>query len=131
MPFIYKHEAGDRKASLGDALGTNVCSEGSVPGKTQVEVEGLQIVWLGKSLYIQISVSVQFSSVQFSSVTQSCLTVCDPMNCSMPGLPVHHKLPEFIQTHAHRVGDDIQPSHPLSSPSPPAPNPSQQQGLFQ
>ena len=74
VPFIYKHEAGDRKASLGDALGTNVCSEGSVPGKTQVEVEGLQIVWLGKSLYIQISVSVQFSSVQFSySVVSDCL----------------------------------------------------------
>ena len=67
MPFIYKHEAGGRKASLGDASGTNVCSEGSVPGKTQVEVEGLQIVWLGKSLYIQISVSVQFSSVQLLS----------------------------------------------------------------
>ena len=64
-----------------------------------------------------------FSSVQFSSVAQSCPTLCDPMNCSMPGLPVHHQLPEFTQTHVHRVGDAIQPSHPLSSPSPPAPNP--------
>ena len=72
-----------------------------------------------------------FSSVQFSSVTQSCLTLCDPMNCSMPGLPVHHQLPEFTQTHVHRVSDAIQPSHPLSSPSPPAPNPSQHQSLFQ
>ena len=71
-----------------------------------------------------------FSSVQFSSVAQSCLTLCDPMNCSMPGLPVHHQLPEFTQTHAHWVGDAIQPSHPLLSPSPPAPNPSQHQGLF-
>ena len=71
------------------------------------------------------------SSVQFSAVTQSCLTLCDPMNRSTPGLPVHHHLPEFIQTHAHRVGDAIQPSHPLSSPSPPAPNPSQHQSLFQ
>ena len=53
------------------------------------------------------------------------------MNCSTPGLPVHHKLPEFAQTHAHQVGDAIQPSHPLSSPSPPVPNPSQHQGLFQ
>ena len=70
-------------------------------------------------------------SVQFSSVAQSCLTLCDPMNHSTPGLPVHHQLPEFTQTHVHRVGDDIQPSHPLSSPSPPAPNPSQHQGLFQ
>ena len=68
---------------------------------------------------------------QFSSVTQSCPTLCDPMNCSMPGLPVHHQLPEFTQTHVHRVSDAIQPSHPLSSPSPPAPNPSQLQSLFQ
>ena len=68
---------------------------------------------------------------QFSSVTQSCPTLCDPMNRSTPGLPVHHQLPEFTQTHVHRVGDAIQPSHPLSSPSPPAPNPSQHQGLFQ
>ena len=68
---------------------------------------------------------------QFSSVAQSCLTLFEPMNRSTPHLPVHHKLPEFTQTHAHRVGDAIQPSHPLSSPSPPAPNPSQHQGLFQ
>ena len=72
-----------------------------------------------------------FSSVQFSSVAQSCPTLCDPMNRSTPGLPVHHQLPEFTQTHVHQVGDAIQPSNPLSSPSPPAPNPSQHQGLFQ
>ena len=71
------------------------------------------------------------SKVPFSSVTQSCPTLCDPMNCSTPGLPVHHQLPESTQTHVHGVGDAIQPSHPLSSPSPPAPNPSQHQGLFQ
>ena len=71
------------------------------------------------------------SSVQFSSVTQSCPTLCDPMNRSTPGLPVHHHLPEFTQTHVHRVSDAIQPSHPLSSSSPPAPNPSQHQSLFQ
>ena len=62
-------------------------------------------------------------SVQFSSVAQSCLTLCGPMNRSTPGLPVHHQLPEFTQTHVCRVGDAIHPSHPLSSPSPPAPNP--------
>ena len=62
-------------------------------------------------------------SVQFSSAAQSCPTLCDPMNCSTPGLPGHHHLPEFAQTHVHRVGDAIQPSHPLSSPSPPAPIP--------
>ena len=70
------------------------------------------------------------SSVQFSSVTQSCPTLWDPMNRSTPGLPVHHQLLESTQTHVHRFGDAIQPSHPLSSPSPPAPNLSQHQGLF-
>ena len=67
----------------------------------------------------------------FSSVAQSCLTLYDPMNCSTPGLhlPIHHQLPEFTQTHVHRVSDAIQPSHPLSSSSPPAPNPSQHQGF--
>ena len=70
-------------------------------------------------------------SVQFISVTQSCPTLCKPMNCSRPGRPVHHWLSEFTQTHVHWVGDAIQPSHPLSSPSPPAPNPSKYQGLFQ
>ena len=71
------------------------------------------------------------SSVQFSSVAQLCLTLCNPTNCSTPGLLVHHQLPEFTQTHVHRVDDAIQPSHPLLSPSPPAPNPSQHQSLFQ
>ena len=66
-----------------------------------------------------------------SSVAQLCLTLCDPMNRSMLGLPVQHQLPEFTQTHVHRVSDAIQPSHPLSSPSPPALNPSQHQSLFQ
>ena len=72
-----------------------------------------------------------FSSVQFSSVTQSCPTLLDPMNHSTPGLPVHHQLLEFTQTHVQRVSDTIQPSHHLLSPSLPAPNPSQHQGLFQ
>ena len=71
------------------------------------------------------------SSVQLSSVAQSCLTLCDPMNHSMPGLLVHHQLLEFTQTHVHRVGDAIKPSHPLSTSFPPAPNPSQHQSLFQ
>ena len=69
--------------------------------------------------------------LQCSSVAQSCPTLRDPMNRSTPGLPVHHQLPEFTQTHIHRVSDAIQPSHSLSSPSPPAPNPSQHQSLFQ
>ena len=71
------------------------------------------------------------NSDQFSSVTQLCPTLCNPMNRSTPGLPVHHQLPEFTQTFVHQVSDAIQPSHPLSSPSPPAPNPSRHQGLFQ
>ena len=73
---------------------------------------------------------VNSSSVQFSSVAQSCPTLCDPMNRSTPGLHVHHQIPEFTQTHVHQVSDAIQPSQPLSSPSP-APSPSQHQGLFQ
>ena len=72
-----------------------------------------------------------FLQYQFSSATQLCLTLHDPMNHSMPGLPVHHQVLEFAQIHVHWVGDTIQPSHPLSSPSPPAPNPSQHHGLFQ
>ena len=70
------------------------------------------------------------SSVQFSSVTQSCPTLCDPVDCSTPGLPVHHQLLEFTQTHVHWVSDAIQPSHPLSSPSPPTFNLFHHQGLF-
>ena len=91
----------------------------------------IRVGW-NKTLHLRVVKLIPFSdSVQFSSIAQSCLTLCDPMNCSMPGLPVHHQLPEFTQTHAHRIGDAIQPSHPLSSPSPPAPNHSQHQGLFQ
>ena len=81
-----------------------------------------------KLFWNNISLNISFS--QFSWVAQLCLTLCDPMNRSTPGLPVHHQLPEFTQTHVHRVGDAIQPSHPLSSPSLPTLKPSQHQGLF-
>ena len=97
----------------------------------KVKVESEKV---GLKLNIQktkIMASGPISSVQFSSVTQSCPTLCNPMNHSMPGLPVHHHLPEFTQTHVHRVHDAIQPSHPRSSPSPPVPNPSHHQSLFQ
>ena len=77
-----------------------------------------------------MSIKAVRSIFQFSSVTQSCLTLCNPMDCSMPGFPVHRQLLELAQTHVHRVSDAIQPSHPLSSPSP-AFNLSQHQGLFQ
>ena len=76
-----------------------------------------EMVWMSSLMRSAVS------SVQFSSVTQSCLTLCDPMNYSTPDLPVHHQLLEFTQTHVHRVGDAIQPTHLLSSPSPPVPNP--------
>ena len=74
---------------------------------------------------------IYLDSVQFSSVSQLCPTLCNPLNCSTPGLPVHHQYLKFTQTHIHRVSDAIQPSHPLLSPSPPAPNSSQLQSLFQ
>ena len=77
------------------------------------------------------SIFLSFPIFQFSSVAQSCPTLCDPMNHSTPGLPVHHHLPEFTQTHVHQVCDAIQPSHPGLFPSPPAPNLSQHQSLFQ
>ena len=83
------------------------------------------------SVLIPIPKRAMIKNVQFSSVTRSCPTLCDPMNHSTPGLAVHHQLPEFTQIHVYRVSDAIQPSHPLSSPSPPAPKPSQHQSLFQ
>ena len=107
-------------------------------------IEGFMVnsVYLHKYVYLEMvcdlkysaltfSNHIAFSSVQFSSVAQSCLTLCDPMNRSTPGLPVHHQLPEFTQTHVYRVSDAIQPYHPLSSPSPAAPNSCQHQSLFQ
>ena len=81
--------------------------------------------------FLPFLVGQRSDGIQFSSVAQSCLTLCDPVNHSTPGLPVHHQLLEFTQTPVHWVSDAIQPSHPLSSPFPPAPNPSQHQSLFQ
>ena len=85
----------------------------------------------GLKLKIQKMKIMASSPIQFSSVDQSCPTLCDPMNHSTPGLPVHQELPKLTQTYIHRIGDAIQPSYPLSSPFPPAPNPSQHQSLFQ
>ena len=99
---------------------------------TSATWEGPGGLGLGLGLRLGIGLGLgKAQVVQFSSVAQSCPTLCDPMNCSTPGLPVHHHLPKFTQTHIHCVRDAIQPSHPLSSPSPPAPNPSQHQSLFQ
>ena len=88
---------------------------------------GRSLYWV--ALLFGIFFTVKYNIYQFSSVAQLCPTLCYPMNHSTPGLPVHHQLPKFTQTHIHRVGDTIQPSHPLSSPSPPALNPSQHQSL--
>ena len=98
----------------------------SLPGSSVHGIFQARVLEWGAIAFLQL-----LSSVQFSSVTQSCPTLCDPMNRNTPGLPVHHQLPEFTQTHVHRVPDAIQPSHPWSSPSPPAPNPSQHQSLYQ
>ena len=90
--------------------------------------ENWEFLWSQeKQMYLDVFCML---AQQFNSVTQSCLTLCDPMNCSIPGFPVHHQLLEFSQTHVHWLGDAIQPSHPPSSPSPPTFNLSQHQGLF-
>ena len=89
------------------------------------EMHNLSILWSP-----QVDTIILTCKIQFSSVTQHCLTLCNCMVCSTPGLPVHHQLPEFAQTRLHWVSDAIQPSHPLSSPSPPAFNLSQHQGHF-
>ena len=99
-------------------------------GKTPSDINHSRILYDPPPSILKIKVKINKSD-QIRSVTQSCPTLCDPMNCSTPGLPVHHQLPEFIQTHIHQVSDAIQPSHPLSSHSPLAPNPSQHQSLFQ
>ena len=97
---------------------------------TPSSVSSLITLYHPSSASFSLTVEHAKTDSQFSSVAQSCPTLCDPMNGSMPGLPVHHQLSEFTQTHVHQVGDAIQPSHPLSSPSPPAPNPSQHQSLY-
>ena len=107
-----------------------VTDRGQGPGEWAKQVKGVKrhkLPVIDKSQ----GYDKQHDDYQFSSVAQSCPTLCDPMNRSTPGLPVHHQLPEFSETHVHRVSDAIQPSQPLSSPSPPAPNPSQHQSLFQ
>ena len=88
------------------------------------------VLFFKSTLWYYIILCHKYSD-QIRSVAQSCPTLCDPRNYSTPGLPVHHQFPEFTQTHVHWASDAIQPSHPLSFPSPPAPNPSQHQSLFQ
>ena len=112
----------------------HVCINLPVPRKCAIFGQNVEKVHIPSQLLEKIpllSIPLLVILLQFSSVTQSCPTLCDPMNRSTPGLAVHHHLPEFTQTHVHPVHDAIQPSHPRLSPSPPAPNPSQHQSLFQ
>ena len=95
------------------------------------EHQSHSVIWIKTIFMLKEREWYIMVSVQFSSVAQSCPALCDSMNHSTPGLPVHHQLPEFTQIHVHRVSDVIQPSHPLLSPSRPASNPSQHQSLFQ
>ena len=135
-PFLWRHTAPTITNTKEDVLFIIECKswKSKTPGVTVKFGLGVQNE-VGQSLSFfkrtHWSYQTAFSNntrddftYQFSSVTQSCPTLCDPMNLSTPGLPVHHQLPEFTQTHIHRVGDTIQLSHPLSSPFPPAPNPS-------
>ena len=117
----------------------NICAKLKINGKIGLAWENTlkykmrcYLVHLSVFLFFFSSRALLFPKYlnQFSAVAQSCPTLCDPMNCSTPGLPVHHQLLESTQTHVHWVSDAIQPSHPLSSPSPPALNLSQHQGLF-
>ena len=120
-------------------LGLLICETGQVTVDKYLAFPSCLFFYLGLILQIDLcflalksfSTHIAITVNQFSSVAQSCATLCDPKNLSTPGLPVHHQLPEFTQTHIHRVSDAIQPSHPLSSLSPPAPNPSQHQSLLQ
>ena len=117
-----------RTAWRRDWLPTPVFLPGELHG--QGSLAGYSL-WGCKELDMTEGLTLSHCNTQFSSVAQSCLTLCDPMDCTAPGFPIHHQLPELTQTHVHWVGDASQPSHPLSAPSPPAFNLSQHQGLFQ
>ena len=125
----------DMDTDGGEVLGlVETSADGTLVAMTAVEAGDMMVWKLSGPTALSFSIIHAHLALryhQFSSVAQLCQTLCDPMNYSTPGLPVHHQLPEFTQTHIHRVGDAIQPSYPLSSPSPPAPNPSQHQSLFQ
>ena len=100
--------------------------------RLSISADGNSMLLVVQDKILYSTLTLSFSHInQFNSVAQSRPTLCNPMDCSTPGFPVHHQLPELAQTHAHQVGDAIQPSHPLSSPSPPSFNLSQHQGFFQ
>ena len=112
-------------------LAKNKVCPSKISGSGMLAVEsGGKVISQGPGFYYKVDAVHTIYSVWFSSVAHLCMTLCDPMDCSTPGFPVHHQLLELTQTHLHRVGDAIQPFHPLSSPSPPAFNLPQLQGLF-
>ena len=118
------------------AIHHDPCSGQEMTSTSKFKIEAAKCLppWLktgGQKSDGNFDLMLGVTEYQIRSVAQSCPTLCDPMNHSTPGLPVHHQLPEFTEIHVHQVSDAIQPSHPLSSPSPPAPNPSQHQSLFQ
>ena len=133
---IYRMKKNNRSSFVG-LLWEEMSSEAKAFRKvlvTQCAFIMSRVLWIfGLQSFpvFKLKIIDSFQCCQFRSVAQSYPTLCDPMNRSTPGLPVHHQLPEFTQTHVHWVGDAIQPSHLLSSPSPPAPNPSQHHSLFQ
>ena len=132
QPEIIRHPFFAERSGFGFLGGENAWEHDTndpVP-KIHFLINSFNKYILEDSLFCVLLIS-RISSVQFISFTQSCLTICDPVEYSTPGFPVHHQLPELAQTHVHRVGDTIQPSHPLLSPSPPAFSLSQHQGLFQ
>ena len=126
-------DAGSESLGLGDPLEKEMATHSSILAWEIPWTEEPGNPWGCEESDIieQLNNSINKINTQFSSVTRSCPTLCNPINRSTPGLPVHHQLPESTQTHVHQVSDAIQPSHPLSSLSPPDPNPSQHQGLFQ
>ena len=111
-----------------DSKGTFHAKMGSVKDRNGIDLTEAEDI---KKRWQEYTEELYKKDLQFSSVTQSCPTLCNPMSHSTLGLPVHHQLLEFTQTHVHRISDAIQPSHPRSSPSSPTPNPSQHQSLFQ
>ena len=121
---------GKTSKNIRDTKGTFHAKMGSIKDRNSMDLTEAENIKKRWQEYTEELYKKDLSD-RIRSVTQLCLTLCDPMNCSTPGLPVHHQLLEFTETHVHRVSDAIQPSHPLLSPSPPAPNPSQHQSLFQ
>ena len=131
MPGWMKHKLESRLLGEISVTSLRYAGDSTLMAESKEELKSLWMKVKEVSEKVGLKFNIQKTKREvFSSVAQLCPTLCDPVNHSTPGLPVHHQLPECTQTHVHRVGVAIQPSHPLSSPSPPAPNPSQHQSLL-